>query len=352
MNKVKKIYTKTLNNPILFSACYILVLALINFNLNKMDIAFRQKPAIFLLILPIILTIYGIITLIKKEKMIRDLFRLLIGILAGIFAILCILGWRMILLLAGLTLERLFPKEHIIIKEDGTKLVAYVESVWMDTTVTYYKYYNPLFCSYTSINTEHFSGNFDPFDGEHENYNSNNNNTPSNIHNQEETNPKEDEKIIPEITEDNKILYKETFADTTIAAVCKGDWSGRHIVVILKSRDNGITWESMQDSPDDAMDLHYGTKFIFFNENLGFYYEPGFPGSSLEDANLMQTLDGGKTFTHLELQALCYVDEPHYIKDLPYIENGLYKLNVYSYKNNEEIIYTLYSKDGFTWELE
>lgn len=156
-----------------------------------------------------------------------------------------------------------------------------------------------------------------------------------------------------ELKEDDEILYNETFDDVSVVVVNRGAWSGKYIIQILKSVDNGNTWYSQIESEEGVMDVHYGSKFRFLNENLGFINDPGITSSNRINSKFLVTNNGGKTFEKAKF--ILDENEEIFIDDVPYIENKVLKLNVYeveyTYNQYIQIDYVFISEDdGLTWK--
>lgn len=342
-------------------AATILIFGISEKILNIFNISFRNWFSMCLIIGILIWTFITIIASYKtSEKSRRVLNKILIilGIIIGI----CCIFWQYTLIFGSLLFSAsdFNIKEHVIDFEDGKKVV-YVKSVWMSTDVQIHDYYGPIFCSY-KYDSEFYDGVYDKYDKEHIEY--------QKMYEQERKNGKdndssnieknktsiEDKIKIPikaEITESDEILYKEKFGDTIIVAVCKGDWSGKHIIQILKSKDNENTWMSMLDKGDGAMDLHYGTEFKFYNENFGYYLDSGLQGDSKRNFEFKFTDDGGKSFNRVKFDIADTEigDKEFEVVDLPIFENGQYIIKLNVYFGNDEREYTLYSINGIAFEL-
>ncbi len=348
MRKIGRILSNIEEKPLQFSFIYIIVFAIISFILSKINIAFRQIPNIIIMTIPLLIIFYGIVKKMKEN----DTFRNIVFTILILGVILCIIFGKFLILMGALLYGSIFPIEHVV-SEQGEKYVVYVENVWMRTYVHYHKYINPIFCKYNQEFQRDLRGAFDPYDENHEGYfdDKKDNNTSGNT---EETlkpsKPKEKPKA--EIQSDNEILYQEKFGDITVMAICKGDAMGNHIVAIYNSYDDGETWKSIIDNEEGVINVHYGTEFIFFNENLGYYFDPGRAGTNLQNQYLFVTTNGGKTFDNVNLKDINGLENPFYLEGLPYSENGVYKLKVYNYLNGEEVYHILNSQNGIEWYFE
>lgn len=343
-------------------AATILIFGISEKILNIFNISFRNWFSMCLIIGILIWTFITIIASYKSsEKSRRFLNKILIifWIIIGI----CCIFWQYTLLFGVLLFSAsdFNIKEHVIDFEDGKKVV-YVKSVWMSTDVQIHDYYGPIFCSY-KYDSEFYEGVYDKYDKEYiedqkryeqERKNGKENDSSSIQKNKTSIEDKIKIPIKAEITESDEILYKEKFGDITIVAVCKGDWSGKHIVQILKSKDNENTWTSMLEKGDGAIDLHHGTEFKFYNENFGYYLDRGIQGESLHNFEFKFTDDGGKSFNRVKFDIgdTEIGDKEFDIESLPIFENEQYVIKLNVYLKNEEKEYTLYSANGISFELE
>lgn len=325
--------------------------------LNIFNISFRNWFSMCIIIGILIWTFISLIVSYKSSEKSRKVLSKLIIIFWIIIGICCVF-WQYTLLF-GLLLFSASDfniKEHVIDFDDGKKVV-YVKSVWMSTNVQIHDYYGPFFCSY-KYDSESYEGTYDKYDKEYIESNKKYEEERKKYVENENTNnsEKEEHENVPikaEITENDEVLYKERFGNTTIVAVCKGDWSGKHIVQILNSKDDEKTWTSMIEEGDGVIDLHYGTEFKFYNENFGYYLDRGIQGESLGSFEFKYTDDGGKRFNRVKFDIgdTEIGDKDFEIKELPVIENGQYVIKLNVYFKNEEKEYTLYSTNGIVFEL-
>lgn len=155
---------------------------------------------------------------------------------------------------------------------------------------------------------------------------------------------------------ENDILYQKNFDENNIIRVVyKGAILGqRYVIQIEKSNDNGNTWINQLEMYDGYMQVHNNSKFIFIDNNIGFINDPGLVGTNNEYNKLLVTIDGGRNFIEANIIHPEFITEENLlISDVPYIENNLLKLKIYTInynKNPIEAYYQFYSQDnGLTW---
>lgn len=354
------IHKKEKSNITIRNTLYILlsivIFVFIEKILNNFNVSFRHWVKLVFFAAIVIWTIVTIIYSYIKYERVKIIAKKLKWpcIIATILA--CIF-WRYVLLFGLLFFSSsdLSIREHTVDMPSGKKVV-YVKTVWMSTHVEIHEYYNLFFCSYHH-DYDYYKGTYDRYDKKHE----------QQTLAQKEKEKEEREKLLQEqektnqekiyvdatINENDEILYKEKFDNTTIAAVCKGDWSGKHIVQILKSEDDEKSWISMIDTADEAIDVHYGTEFKFYNKNFGYYLDKGLQGYN-QNYEFKFTSDGGKHFYTVKLfiAQTEIGDKYYYLEDFPEYKNGEYIMKLKVYINNEEKEYMLYSLDGQTYELK
>lgn len=330
---------------------FLVVLIIIEKALNFYNIDFRNWFKIFILAMLLIFFIVGLIISSKNNKTLKKLMEKLLMV----FIFLVILGaifWRYTLLF-GLVLMKIagFATNEYVLDTTYGKKVVYVDSFLTDTSVEIHDYYNLFFCSY-SYDYDAYSGSYDYVDKEKIESTlkfKNERNYDTNI----EENQKQEiiNEVTSEITESDEVLYKEKFGEIIISVVCKGDWSGKHIVQILKSKDNENSWTSELKNEEGVIDVHYGTEFIFFNENFGYYLDKGIQGSNRVNSELRYIQKGELGRVKLLISATEIGDKEYKIEELPYFENEEYKIKLKVYFENAEKEYILYSKDGKSFEL-
>ncbi len=169
------------------------------------------------------------------------------------------------------------------------------------------------------------------------------------------------EKIANTIYEDsnvkeNDILYEKKFDENNIIRIIyKGAILGqKSIIEIKKSNDNGKIWINQLETSDGYMQVHNNSKFVFIDNNIGFINDSGLAGTNNEYSALLVTVDGGKNFVESNIINPEFIQEENLIiKDVPYMEDNLLKLKLYTInynKNPRETYYQFYSQDnGLSW---
>lgn len=169
------------------------------------------------------------------------------------------------------------------------------------------------------------------------------------------------EKIANTIYEDSNvkeddILYEKKFDENNIIRIIyKGAILGqKSIIEIKKSNDNGKTWINQLETSDGYMQVHNNSKFVFIDNNIGFINDSGLAGTNNEYSALLITVDGGKNFVESNIINPEFIQEENLIiKDVPYMEDNLLKLKIYTInynKNPRETYYQFYSQDnGLSW---
>ena len=121
------------NNILIFTLLVIVALITCHFSLGIFNMGFRLSFIYSLSIFIIIGLIVGTIQLFRKKgKIVKSV---IIIICIGI-TIVCLLFWKIILLLLAFS----YTPEHVV-EKDNKKYVAHVYS-WLDTDVKYYDYIN------------------------------------------------------------------------------------------------------------------------------------------------------------------------------------------------------------------
>ena len=152
------------------------------------------------------------------------------------------------------------------------------------------------------------------------------------------------------------ILYEMRINGNTIIKVVNlGSVLGqRSIIGVERSFDNGKNFVKMYD---EGITIHNGAEFCFINENLGFINDFGLAGTDGENKFFKVTRDGGKTYNYANIIHPDSIEEKNLlVKGVPYIENNMLKVQVYTLnyaKDPARTYYTFYSKDnGLNWEIE
>lgn len=322
---MKKFLKKIFNHVLLSTIIFLLLFILLNCIINLFYIAFREWIYIVVAVITVLGIIIGYTQLMAKSK--KKSTTVALAIIAAIIIIFCAIFGKLILffVVAGI------KPEHVINK-DGKKYVAYVNS-FLNVEVSYYDYINPLVRgNIIKIVESYGKGGYDPFDGEHEwsvvksyKYYDDEGNV---IKSSESENTDE-------------LYYVGLDNNVKIKIVSQGSWSGKNIIQILKTTDGGKTWQSQLQTSDGTMDVHYGSKFTFINENLGYIYDPGIQGTDGVNSSLLITTDGGKHFLNeVVIIPSNEIQGKLWCKDVPYLEDGKIKLKVYT------IDYTVDKENG------
>ena len=131
-------------------------------------------------------------------------------------------------------------------------------------------------------------------------------------------------------------------------AVCMGDPAmGTYAVVIYNTTDGGDTWNKITK---DFFSVHYGTKFMFTDEKIGFMYEPQRAGTdNYPELNI--TKDGGANWEKITFKSDNILENNLIPTDLPKLENGILETKIYTLKNGQRTYYNFESYDnGITWK--
>ncbi len=284
------------------------------------------------------------------------------------------------------------PSEHIVaehlLKKDKKQMVGYVRA-FLRTEVDYYEYYNVFFRSkYKSIVDDYGKGGFNPFEEKlgykHEvletrlydkegkviythNYNMkpnvtviDSNNNIININ--DKTNYESDitnydyNKMPSNISEENILYQKDINENKKIrVAYLESILAQRSTIRIEKTEDGGKTWLSVHETSDNYITIHNGAEFVFIDENIGFINDHGLAGTDGENRGLMVTNNGGKTFEDVNIIHPDNIEERNlFVKGVPYEENGILKVQIYTINHNkdpEKTYYEFVSKDkGKNWK--
>jgi len=349
---------------LIFYICFIIIKIIA----NSIGLEYMQWINKTALIVTIVGLIVGIVKIIIKIQ--NKIIKVILSVIMILFTIGLIFLFQIILLMY----LAFFPTERIVTKND-TLMVGYVYS-FMRTRVDYYCYKNPFFRSKIKTYSEDYGrGSFNPFEGEHEvqnyNYYDENgnfiyskdkngnimkNNYISNDSAENNTDNIEYNSDSFNTMKENDILYEKIFDEKNrIRILYKGAILGqRYIIEIEKSNDSGNTWFNTLEMYDGFMQIHNGSRFVFIDENIGFINDVGLAGTNYEYRALLVTIDGGKTFVEANIIHPEVIREENLlVSDVPYMENDLLKLKIYTVnhnKNPQETYYEFYSQDnGLTW---
>lgn len=164
---------------------------------------------------------------------------------------------------------------------------------------------------------------------------------------------KEINEISNDISKENILYEKDIDGNKKIrVAFVESILAQRSIIRIEKTEDGGKNWLPVND---DYIQIHNGADFVFIDENIGFINDYGLAGTDGENRGLMLTNNGGKTFEEAKIIHPDNIEEINlFIKGVPYEENGMLKLQIYTIKHNkdpEKTYYEFISKDkGKNWE--
>lgn len=369
---MNKIINKLKCSILFYVIMFVIIFVLLHFFLKLFNIQFRQWVYYFALLISTLGTLAGIIQLVRKRSKKVKLAFSIIGIIITIFVL---IFWQIILLFFALS----YSPEHII-EKNNNKYVAYVNS-FLQVDVYYYDYINFfLVGNKVRIREDYGNGGYDPFDGKHDNYkpltyyyydengqviNTNNQfyNKKSNyIENNSDNN--NEEKVSQEIESNNTsvksddILYEKVIDNNTTIRVIFKDYilAQRSIIGIEKTTDGGKSWKEQLEIADGFMQIHNGAKFVFLDENIGFINDPGLAGTNGENGGLLVTTNGGKSFSDANIIHPNSIEEENlFISEVPYIENGILKVKIYTINKNkspEKTYYEFYSEDsGVNWKV-
>lgn len=349
---LKKLFSKAKTTVLFYVVMFIVFLVLFHLILSLFNIQFRQ----WVYYLAGIVTTVGIfIGLFKLENITNKIIQVIVTIctVVGLIATPIILLYSVFL----------YTPEHIL-EKDNNKYVAKVHS-FKHVNVYYYDYINFFLVGNTvRIHENYGSGGYDPFDGRHDNY------TPqtycyydkdgniiktNNIRyykTSDSYNTNQSNKT--ELLQESDILYEKVINNNTIIRVINKEsiLAQRSIISIEKTTNGGQTWEKQIP---EGMQIHNRAKFIFLDENIGFINDPGLAGTDGENRGLLVTTNGGKTFTSANILHPENIEEKNlFVSDVPYIENNMLKVKIYTInhaKNQAKTFYEFCSVDkGLSWK--
>ncbi len=379
---MKEIINKIKFSIFTYTVMYLLIFTIIKLIINACGMEFMHCVYIFSICIVILGFVAGMIQIIIKanEKSTK------------ICVAICLVCITFFLAIFGSFYIAFLPPEHIIaehlLKKDKKQMVGYVRS-FLSTEVDYYDYYNVFFRSkYKSIVDDYGKGEFDPFEEKlgykHEvletrlynkegkiiythNYNikqnvtvidSNNNkiNIDDKTNYETDINSYDTNKLPSNVPEED-ILYEKNIngIKKIRVAYLESILAQRSIVRIEKTEDGGKTWLSVHDTYDNYIRINNGAEFVFIDENIGFINDPGLAGTDGENGGLRITTNGGKTFENTNIIHPRSIEERNlFIKGVPYEENGILKVKIYTInhsKKPEKTYYEFISKDkGENWE--
>lgn len=365
---MKEVFNKVKTSILFYAIIASILFIILCFTLKYFDLRFRPYIFFYAPIILMIFVVIGIFQIIRKKgKIFKFIYILLSSFWLSVSIILsCALTFFMTLYYGG---------EHIV-EKDNKKYVA-CHSGFTHVEVDYYNYINAFLVGNKVIFEENYGrGAFCPFDGNHNEY------KPiettyydedgkvikvieENVDDEAVEEEKKDniiatieEKIKEEIVKRENILYEKVIDDKTIIRVVYKDsvLAQRSLIGISKTTDGGNTWEEQIQYETNCLQIHNGSKFIFLNENIGFINDPGQAGTNGDNRSLLVTLNGGQTFSKSNfIKPNNLKDKDLFIDDVPYIENNILKVKVYTVNYNpnsylERTYYDFYSEDnGLNW---
>ncbi len=364
---MKNFFNKIKNHILITFFIFLGIFIITNIILNLFNMRFQLWFIILMLGLLALLFVIGLIqTFIRKDKV----FKIVTSIFVGIFIMLCIVFYQVILLV----LAFLYKPEHFVILDEH-KYIAVVNS-FLSVDVDYYDYYNP-FIMGTKVKVHGYfgEGGYDPFektslpdqieyyfyddDGKviYKKYVVNIKNEDGKVidnfdytENNEKIEYNENDNYILPI--DEEVFYEKKF-DNVILRFSKLDsvLGQNSIVHVLKSTNNGEDFTPVSES---YIKVSNEAKFTFLTEDLGF----AITAENIKINNLNNsvyvTLDGGKTFQNAQINYSNNEIEYLKVTKVPYLENDELILDCsYIIKKDERVNLKFFSTDqGLTWNLK
>lgn len=230
-----------------------------------------------------------------------------------------------------------FTPEHKVEKE-GETYIAYVYS-FLSTRVEYYKYAGVLLRGYELEFSEQYDGAIDPFEETKSETSQEKENLNENKLNQEANNPKDKQ-------------YEIWFQEKVGLKVLAVDYAmGKEAIQIVKTVDGGKNWKQMIENESQALWVHYYTQFVFLNEQIGFFLDPGRSGVSENQISLQITRNGGKSFEEVPIQEL--QENSVWMDELPTMESGKIRIKMYRIHDDEKEYIEYVSEDqGISWKKQ
>ena len=356
-----------------YTISYFVIFMILKLIVNLLGFEFMKYIYIF----STIVIICGIIaSIVKAFKSKSKSTRICIAIcVLSVIIIGCSVFGRLALLLVAFS----FNPEHIV-KIENKKYVAYVYA-WLDTRVDYYDYINPFVRGTTKRISDYYDNiGLDVLDSEHKGlYNPNYTNyydengklinrnpyivkentdankddeTKYNEYMEQQNRQYEESKTITS-NSSNDILYEKVISEDTVIRVRSlgAILAQRSIIQVEKSTDGGKTFTVVSD---EGISIHNSSEFIFIDENIGFINDPGLAGTDGENRGLLVTIDSGKSFKNANIIHPYNIEEKNlFVKGVPYIKEGILKIQIYTLKHYERTYYIFTSNDnGLNWILE
>lgn len=371
---MKKMLNRIKEHILLCDLIFIVIIVILNFILNLLNIRFRLWITIVIIFLSVLGFAVGILQQIYKATESKKT-AIVISVLIIAFIIILTLFFMPVIIFVGVFS---YHPEHTVML-DGKRYVAVVSS-FLHVDVNYYDYYGPLLMgTKVRVHGDFGKGGFDPFvssnssDKVEYTYYDNSGKIISkkmeifikdekeNIidrqkidKNQLEDFDKNANYILPK---DEEVLYEKKFNKTILRFSKIDSILGQNMLVhVVKSKDGGNNFYVISD---DAIQVSNDAKFVFLSETLGFAISTDQLSINNGKSGLFVTNDGGKTFMIANIEYENSKNDYITIQKEPYSENNLLKMkcSVYQLNDNrdgyEDKELTFFSKDnGLHWQLE
>lgn len=347
---MKKYLNKWKKSVLFYSVLYVIIFTLTKIVLNLFKLEYMQWiKYVSIIIIPIGIVI-GTIQLLRKKKSVLVIILIVEVIFIFVFG-----GYLLLFLLSNV--------EEITYKE-GKKMVKETHSFLLSNWINYYEYENifvreanvRIHEAYDDSIKEYLYTTYydedrnviytDSTDSNKQSMMKDLTNSENYILQNNSSNEKSNSQHV-------KILYEKKIDDkTSIRVVNKGYILAQRLVIgVEKTTDGGTTWRDQMKLADDYIQIHSGAKFVFIDENTGFINDPGLVGTNGDNRGLLVTINGGKTFEESKIIPFDNLKEgAFYIEDIPYKENDILKIRIYTLVNAEKKYYNFCSDDnGISW---
>ncbi len=339
MEKVKIFLNTMAKKLILYSTILTILVIIMHLFLKLINLRFRLWIYITTAVILVIAIMIKLVMLFIKQK---PTVKRNIELVCGALITLGLIFWRVTLLLLFALLLLMPGTEHVV-EKDGQKYVAYVNSGFLDTTVEYYDYINFFIMSNELALSENYNGSYDPIKRQ-----------------KEENNIKIENEITTPNTEqsvnEEDIIYSQKIDDNiSIRVIDRGNVMGqKKIIQIQKTINNGEKWKNQ--IAGNSMTINNEAKFVFINEDVGFINNLSMFILGNDNNSLLVTVNGGKSFKNANfIFPLDIEDTVFYINDLPYLEDGKLKVELFapeSIESTDGNYYKFTSIDnGLNWQL-
>ena len=155
-----------------------------------------------------------------------------------------------------------------------------------------------------------------------------------------------------------EVLYEKKIDELTSIRIVYIDsiLAQRSLIGIQKTTDGAKTWKNQLQMSDRYLTIHNGAKYVFLDENIGFINDQGLAGTNGDNRELLVTIDGGKTFVNANIiKPDSIMAENLFVDDIPYIEDNILKVKVYTIDYHDwqdKTYYEFYSDDnGLNWKI-